>query len=38
MTDADGQELLVPALRSVVREIDIAGGKMVIDYRTEDVG
>jgi len=37
VTDADGRELLVPALRSVVRAIDLEAGTMVIDYRTEDV-
>jgi len=36
VTDADGSELLVPALRSVVQEIDLDGGTMVIDYRPEE--
>ncbi len=31
------RELLVPALRSVVREIDLAAGTIVVDYRVEDV-
>jgi 16S rRNA processing protein RimM len=30
-------ETLVPALREVVREIDLDGGRMVIRYETEDV-
>lgn len=38
VTDADGGELLVPALRSVVPEIDVAAGAMVVDYRPEEVG
>jgi 16S rRNA processing protein RimM len=32
-----GAELLVPALRSVVREIDLAAGRMVVDYDLEEV-
>jgi 16S rRNA processing protein RimM len=32
-----GSELLVPALRSVVREIDLAAGRMVIDYDVEEL-
>jgi 16S rRNA processing protein RimM len=32
-----GTEVLVPALRSVVREIDLAAGRMVIDYDLEEV-
>ena len=36
--EADGgAELLIPALRDVVREIDLGGGRMVVDYETEDV-
>lgn len=30
-------ELLVPALRSVVREIDLAHGRMVVRYESEEV-
>jgi 16S rRNA processing protein RimM len=30
-------ELLIPALRSVVREIDLAAGRMVIEYDIEEV-
>jgi 16S rRNA processing protein RimM len=33
----DNSEVLVPALRSVVREIDLAAGRMVIDYDVEEV-
>jgi 16S rRNA processing protein RimM len=33
----DHSEVLVPALRSVVREIDLAAGRMVIDYDVEEV-
>jgi 16S rRNA processing protein RimM len=32
-----GSEVLVPALRSVVREIDLAAGRMVIDYDVEEL-
>jgi 16S rRNA processing protein RimM len=32
-----GSEVLVPALRSVVRDIDLAAGRMVIDYDLEEV-
>lgn len=34
----EGRELLVPALKSVVREIDLKGGRMVVDLpeETED--
>jgi 16S rRNA processing protein RimM len=32
-----GGETLVPALRGVVREIDLEGKRMVVDYETEDV-
>ena len=35
--DGHGAELLIPALRDVVREIDLEGGRMVVDYETEDV-
>jgi 16S rRNA processing protein RimM len=35
--DEHGAELLVPALRDVVREIDLQAGRMVVDYETEDV-
>jgi 16S rRNA processing protein RimM len=38
VTDADGHEQLVPALRSVVQAIDLDGGSMVIDYHSEEVG
>lgn len=34
---ADGAELLVPAIREVVREIDLATGTMVIRYQSEEV-
>ena len=34
---ADGNELLIPALRSVVRSIDIDGGTMVVDDQFEEV-
>lgn len=30
-------EQLVPAIRDVVREIDLAAGRIVIDYQAEDV-
>jgi 16S rRNA processing protein RimM len=30
-------ELLIPALRSVVREIDLAAGRMVVEYEVEEV-
>lgn len=30
-------ELLVPALRQVVREIDLEAGRMVVDYQAEEV-
>jgi 16S rRNA processing protein RimM len=35
--DDAGNELLVPALRSVVLEIDVEAGRMVVDYQTEEV-
>jgi 16S rRNA processing protein RimM len=31
-------EILVPALRDVVRQIDLEAGEMVVDYQAEDVG
>ena len=31
----DGGELLIPALKAVVKEIDIAGGRMVVDMPEE---
>ena len=30
-------ELLIPAIRDVVREIDLSGGRIVVDYRAEEV-
>ena len=33
--NSDGKELLIPALKAVVKEIDVAGGKMVIDMPEE---
>ena len=33
----DGGELLVPAVRDVVRRIDVRGGVMVVDYASEEV-
>ena len=30
-------ELLIPAIREVVREIDLTAGRMVVDYRVEAV-
>ncbi len=35
--EGPGGELLVPALREVVRSIDIASGRMVIRYEAEEV-
>jgi 16S rRNA processing protein RimM len=35
---ADGGELLLPAVRDVIRGIDIAGGTMVVRYEIEEVG
>jgi 16S rRNA processing protein RimM len=32
-----GEELLIPALRDVVREIDLPNGRMTVDYELEDV-
>lgn len=34
----DGAELLLPAVRDVIREIDIGSGTMVARYDTEEVG
>jgi 16S rRNA processing protein RimM len=34
----DGGELLLPAVRDVIREIDVAAGTMVARYETEEVG
>jgi 16S rRNA processing protein RimM len=34
---ADGSELLIPALRSIVRSIDIEEGVMVVDHESEEV-
>lgn len=34
---ADGAELLIPALRDVVRDIDLDARRMVVSYETEDV-
>lgn len=34
---ADGDELLIPAVRDVVRRIDLDGGVMVVDYESEEV-
>jgi len=33
-----GGEILVPALRDVVRQIDLESGEMVVDYQAEEVG
>jgi 16S rRNA processing protein RimM len=35
--EGPGGELLVPALRQVVREIDLDAGRMVVDYQAEEV-
>ncbi len=35
--EGPGGELLVPALRSVVRSIDLGAGRMVVDYQPEEV-
>ena len=32
-----GGELLIPALRSVVKEIDLAARRMVVEYDVEEV-
>ena len=34
--DGGGRERLVPALKSVVKEIDVAGGRMVVDLMEEE--
>ena len=34
---SEGEELLIPALRDVVREIDLDRRRMVVSYETEDV-
>jgi 16S rRNA processing protein RimM len=34
----DGGELLLPAVREVIREIDVAAGTMVVRYEIEEVG
>lgn len=34
----DGAELLLPAVRDVIREIDIGAGRMVVRYEIEEVG
>jgi 16S rRNA processing protein RimM len=34
----DGGELLLPAVRDVIRDIDIAAGRMVVRYEIEEVG
>ena len=31
----DGGELLIPALKAVVKEIDVVGGRMVVDMPEE---
>ena len=31
----DGRELLIPALKAVVKQIDVAGGRMVVDLPEE---
>jgi ribosomal 30S subunit maturation factor RimM len=33
----DGSELLIPAIRDVVREIDLEAGVMVVVYESEEV-
>jgi 16S rRNA processing protein RimM len=33
---ASGAEILVPALRDVIRELDVTAGRMVIDFETEE--
>jgi 16S rRNA processing protein RimM len=37
MTDG-GAELLLPAVRDVIRQIDLEAGRMTIRYETEEVG
>lgn len=34
---ADGSELLIPAIRDVVRGIDLEAGVMVVEYESEEV-
>lgn len=34
----DGAELLLPAVRDVIREIDLDAGRMVVRYEIEEVG
>lgn len=34
--DEDGRELLIPALKTVVKEIDVAGGRMVVEMPEEE--
>ena len=34
----DGAELLLPAVRDVIREIDVPAGRMVVRYEIEEVG
>jgi len=36
ITGGPGGELLVPALRDVIREVDLADSRMVVRYETED--
>lgn len=33
----DGEELLLPAVRDVVRRIDLDGGRMIVRYEVEEV-
>jgi len=35
VTRAEGGELLVPAIASVVREVDVAGGRVVVEPQEE---
>jgi 16S rRNA processing protein RimM len=37
VTDAEGGELLLPALRDVIREIDLGAGRMIVRYEAEEV-
>lgn len=37
IADADGGEILVPALHSVIRAIDVEGGRIVVDDQSEEV-
>ena len=34
--DEDGREILVPALKKVVKEIDVAGGRMIVKMMEEE--